>query len=227
MLKNRLRRLAWKFGYDLHIFTRPVTDFDRLVDGRISTLIDIGVGQGTPWLYGKFSDAYLFMIDPLEECRPHMEATLRRRRGGFVISAVGRERQELELTVQMDALTRSSLLERTSLAQVAGDARTRTVPVERLDDLVARHGLAAPFGIKIDTEGFELEVLKGAQETLRQSRFVITEASVSERFKGSYRFDELVCAMADLGFRVRNFLDYHIDRSGVVRSVDVLFVPLD
>jgi hypothetical protein len=47
---------------------------------------------------------------------------------------------------------------------------------------------------------------------------------VSERFKGSYRFDELVCAMADQGFRVRNFLDYHIDRSGVVRSVDVLFV---
>jgi FkbM family methyltransferase len=31
-------------------------------------------------------------------------------------------------------------------------------------------------GIKIDTEGYELEVIKGAKETLKKTQFVLLEA---------------------------------------------------
>lgn len=47
------------------------------------------------------------------------------------------------------------------------------VPVISLDEFVSENGIRAIDFIKIDVEGFELEVLKGAQETIRRFRPVI------------------------------------------------------
>ena len=61
--------------------------------------------------------------------------------------------------------------------------------------------------------------------TLEQSLFVITETSVQARFVGSYRFEELLVAMTERGFRVANILSAEPDGAGLVRSLDLLFVP--
>ena len=44
------------------------------------------------------------------------------------------------------------------------------VRIERLDDLVQEHSLKAPDFLKIDTEGAELEVVLGAEQTIRTYR---------------------------------------------------------
>jgi hypothetical protein len=46
--------------------------------------------------------------------------------------------------------------------------------------------------LKIDAEGSQLEVIRGATETLSQTSFIIAEVSVSPRFPGSYRFAEFL-----------------------------------
>lgn len=59
----------------------------------------------------------------------------------------------------------------------AKGARRVKVPVRTLDSIVAEQGLAPGF-LKIDTEGFELDVLRGAEQVLGQFRPVVfTEAS--------------------------------------------------
>jgi FkbM family methyltransferase len=67
--------------------------------------------------------------------------------------------------------TASMVLEPTGFAAHSGEesANAFTVPVVTIDDECARHGVG-PTIVKIDTEGDELEVLRGAIKTLESAR---------------------------------------------------------
>jgi len=65
---------------------------------------------------------------------------------------------------------------------------------------------AKRIGIKIDTEGFEMEVIAGLDRHLSRIDFLVSEASVLNRFEGSYNFSELVAALWDKGLRFYNLL---------------------
>lgn len=63
----------------------------------------------------------------------------------------------------------------------AGDHAPVLVPVFRLDDLVRIFALRAPSHLKIDVDGYELDVLLGAEQMLRSDRLrgVLVEVDVS------------------------------------------------
>src|SRR5262249_20274250 len=73
--------------------------------------------------------------------------------------ALGASTAEMELRVPRDNLGAASLLR-----QRSDLAHAHAVRVVRLDDLVAQEAIARPNFVKLDVEGFELDVLKGAQK---------------------------------------------------------------
>jgi FkbM family methyltransferase len=168
--------------------------------------------------------AQLFLVDALSEYIPHIERWLALRRGEYEIAALGAASGEIVLHVESDHPTRTSALPRTPLTRNGGRIEPRRVRLATLDGLVESRGLSGPFGLKIDTEGFELEVLRGAAATLRDTRFVIAEISVQRRFEGSYTFAELVKHMDAGGFDVDSILTANRDAGGIIRYVDLLFV---
>ena len=57
--------------------------------------------------------------------------------------------------------------------------------------------------IKIDTEGYELEVILGAKETLKNARFVMAEVRHNhESFKGCYKLHQFIEAMRRNDFQL-------------------------
>jgi hypothetical protein len=64
------------------------------------------------------------------------------------------------------------------------------IPVRSLDEICAESGMS-PEIIKVDVEGFELEVLKGAEESLAKSRLLFLEIHPE-------RLDELQVPQADI-----------------------------
>src|SRR5690606_38726330 len=50
------------------------------------------------------------------------------------------------------------------------DAQTEMVDIATVDDVRSEHGLERIHLLKIDTEGYEMEVLRGAERSLRESR---------------------------------------------------------
>ncbi len=184
---------------------------DRLAAAGFSpcTLLDIGAAWPNYELYLAFPDAYLLLVDPLPG--PWADQFLarlaeHRRAGDYVDVAVGSEVGSASIYVDPD-LARSSLLARTNLTRRETRLSERTVTVTNLDILVEERHLLPPFGIKIDTEGYELEVLKGAAATLRETEFILAEVSVAERFEGGYRLAELVAHLDGHGFSLYDVLD--------------------
>lgn len=191
---------------------------------RPGTLIDVGVGNGTPHLYEAFPDAYLVLVEPLAEFGGAVRETLSRRPGLHFPVAAGAADGELEVRVEPNFPERSSVYARHALEQTGDAAAMRRVPVTTLDRLTNGRALPTPFGLKIDAEGAELDVIRGAAETLRHTDFVIAEVSVLDRFEGGYTFAEFVAAMAAAGFVTRDVLGLGRSDSSAVTFLDLVFM---
>jgi FkbM family methyltransferase len=186
-----------------------------------ATVIDVGAAHGTPSLYAAFPDAHHVLIDPLVEYEESLRHLAGRLGGEYLLVAAGDE--EGSATVRIDAarLWRSSLLE--SL-DPAIDEEQREDAVTTLDALQRRKRWKPPFGVKIDTEGFEQKVIQGATRLLDDTQFVIAEVSVMKRFEASYTFAGFISKMDSLGFVVCDVLDGMKPRlNGQVVFADLLF----
>jgi len=84
------------------------------------------------------------------------------------------------------------------------------VQVKRIDTLVREHGLAPPYFLRFDTHGFELDILAGAKETLRETALIQMEVyNFKLGFTGgkNLTFDEMSLHMKSLGFRCVDLCD--------------------
>jgi len=185
------------------------------------TVIDIGAAHGTPSLYEAFPDSYHVLVEPLAEYEESLRRWSSRIKGEYLLVAIGEEEGTLTINVDPEKLWRSSVLE--PLHPSPGDAQ-REISVTTLDTLRKRGSWQPPFGLKIDTEGFEHKVILGAKELLKETQFVIAEVSVAQRHKGGYSFAEFISLMDSLGFAVCDILDGMKPwQAGQVVFVDALF----
>jgi FkbM family methyltransferase len=94
---------------------------------------------------------------------------------------------------------------------LAGDsAAGAPVQFKRIDTLVREHALEAPYFLRFDTHGFELDVLAGAAETLKQTALIMMEVyNFKLRFteNKNLTFDEMSLYMKSLGFRCVDICD--------------------
>lgn len=200
----------------------------RAFDFPAKTIIDVGVDTGTPFLYRAFPEAHFLLIDPRAESREALAE-----RGGpafheFHQVALGAEEGEVTLRIPLTragpAGAMAGIRQRIdAMAERHHEVEERSVPVVPLDQLT--EGLPGPFGLKIDTEGYEYEVLLGAPETLRRCAFVILELSVTRRFEGVAPPSRVIALLAEAGLELRDILRTTGDGRGgpTPRLFDALF----
>ncbi len=191
------------------------------------TVIDIGVDAGTSPLYQAFKGSKFVLIDPVAESEGKVERWRDIIDFDFFCIAAGSEKGQVTLNVPSTDVrarhSRASVMNYTeSYASIFAEVEQREVPVRTLDSVSKDY--EGPFGIKIDTEGYELEVIRGASETLKQTEFVIAENSVKPRYEGGYRFSDFVGCMAEHGFEILDFIRPIRPESA---DCDVLFARVD
>jgi hypothetical protein len=95
---------------------------------------------------------------------------------------------------------------------------------QRTLDLVTQD-LAGADLIKIDVQGYELEVLRGGKETLAKAQAVLIELSLIEVNAGAPLLDEALSFMRAAGFVAYDILEIHRrPLDGAMNQIDVLFV---
>jgi len=82
---------------------------------------------------------------------------------------------------------------------------TEQVRIRMLDGIFqglrSEHGFRAPY-LKLDTQGFDLEVLKGASHSLREFRALQTEASIKPLYQGMPDYRDVIEYLARAGFEL-------------------------
>ena len=130
---------------------------------------------------------------------------------------------------QNDFSASSSALEMAELHRQAFPNTARqtriTVPLARLDDYLDRMVLQAPVLLKLDVQGYENVVLKGAAKVLAQVDYLITEISFRELYAGQPLFDEMYSRLSMQGFRYAGTLDSMLSPlDGSILQADALFI---
>ena len=103
------------------------------------------------------------------------------------------------------------------------DRREEARLTQRLDTLFPEN---RPDFIKLDVQGYELEVLKGASALLADAQAVLMEVALIEINKNAPLMTEVVGFMRERGFEVADVLELHrrpLDRA--TNQVDLIFVP--
>jgi FkbM family methyltransferase len=101
---------------------------------------------------------------------------------------------------------------------------SKTVPVVRLSDAIDVRTLAAPVLMKLDVQGGELDVLKGAADILPFIHTIYTEASFVSLYEHQPLADEIIGFLVEHGFTLRGVFNHSIAPEFGPTQADFLFV---
>jgi FkbM family methyltransferase len=186
------------------------------------TVIDVGAANGTYELYDAFPDAFHILIEPLIENEDSLKEVCRLYQADYVLAAAGAEQSTTEINVH-GFLDGSSILDKCDQENIRSSKRE--IPIVAIDDLVKDNQLQGPYMIKADVQGFELQVLKGAENTLLDTEVVVLEARLFESYNDAPELYELLEAMKDYGYVVYDMTEFLFrPLDGAMMSMDVVFV---
>jgi FkbM family methyltransferase len=197
---------------------------------EIATIIDIGANRGQFALAARtvFPTARIIAFEPLQEAAD----TFKRVFCGDPLvtlhqTAIGREIKESSIHVSRSDDS-SSLLPISALQNMlfpnTDEKETRVVSVRRLEDLESSAEIKTPALMKIDVQGFEMEVLVGTGTLLEKFASVYVECSFMELYTGQALAHEVIDLMHKRGFRLQGVYNLGYDKSGAAVQGDFLFI---
>lgn len=146
----------------------------------VETVLDVGVLFGTPELTKVWPDKKHILFEPVAEFTDRISANYRNISHELHCVAVGNADGTVGLKLASQvagvAISHSVMFS----GATDSDARIREVRKISLDSFLADRGLAEPYLLKIDIDGQDLQVLKGATETLKKCSIVIIECQSSQ-----------------------------------------------
>ncbi len=199
IVKHALNQL----GIDIVRYTPPQIKQDRLVEyikaNNVTCVIDVGanVGQFAKRIRKCGYNQKIVSIEPIKEVydRLRMEAELDQKWEAFN-AAFGsiNERKVMNVSENLVSSSFLDLEERTIEAEPSVIyKRAEEVEVISLDNFFKEY-LAVeekPF-LKLDVQGYESEILKGARQSLKCMVGVVLECSITHLYKGEWRLSDAI-----------------------------------
>lgn len=173
-------------------------------------IVDVGANRGkwsrkASWV---FPNSKFTLLEPQIEMQAQLDRFCNEvPNAQWLNVGAGSKMGELPLTLHPDTVSTTfnmSLEE----AQAAG-LQQRVVPVVTLDHIVAEVIHTVPELVKIDAEGFEQEIIRGASTLVGKTELFLLEAHFFGGDDNPCSVSELITMMADLGYTPYDFTGFH------------------
>lgn len=238
-MKKLIKKALQTAGFEMHRYipgaslgAQQVAALNRF---SIDLVLDVGanIGQFGEELRVGGYQGKIISYEPL----PDAHAGLLKASAGdtdwhaFEPMAIGAQNGEIEINVAQNSASSSILPMLQSHLQAAPYSAyvdKLTVPIKRLDDTLDEHfeRSLAPF-LKIDTQGYEWDVLDGAPLALEKCKGVLLELSLIPLYEGQHLWQEMIARLEQQGFSLWAIQPGFTDlNSGRTLQVDGIFFRL-
>ncbi|MBL8340920.1 MAG: FkbM family methyltransferase [Rubrivivax sp.] len=224
-IKHSLKLAARHLGLDVSRYNAVESAEARLFallrTHRIDTVIDVGANDGG---YGSLlrSGGYegtILSFEPLQEAHSRLSARAAADERWCIHErcALGAAAGEVEIHVAGNSASSSILPMHETHEKAAPESKyvgVEKVRVLRLDDV--RHEAlerGERFLLKIDTQGYEMPVLEGAERLLPRIGGIQLELSVTPLYEGQVLYPEMIAWVRARGFELWNLIPGFIDPS--------------
>lgn len=170
----------------------------------INTVIDVGASNGS-WsrlcMKAVFPSAHYLLIEPNSVHQKSLADFARaNQRVQICAKAASSFSGQTGFRFSVDDPLAGALTE-------GHDDQATPVPCTTIDCEVRGRSLSGPYLIKLDTHGYEKEILTGAGDTLSNTSVLIIEAYLFQLTETSWLFWELCEDLRKLGFRCVDLVD--------------------
>ena len=186
---------------------------------EVGTILDVGVLNGTPELMSAWHDRKHILFEPVHEFSVVIGRKYHALDYELHTVAVGEESGSVTLRIESN-VEGMDISHSYMTPGAASDApNRRSVPMVSLDDFLRDKSYSQPYLLKIDIDGDELKVIKGAAETLKKCSVVIVECP-------SHHLVARISAVQAAGFSLFDLVEpcYY---DGVFWQCDAIFVRND
>jgi FkbM family methyltransferase len=229
----RLARAARRYGLDVRESSKHPNLVDFINDRKIDVVLDVGANAGQfgqklrGFGYRGAIVSYEPVLSAFKDLERIAEADNKWTAHNF---AIGAESGELKIHISANSKFTSALRLKDNAQQFHGGIiadRVESVPVWTLDQVATK--CDGKILIKIDTQGFERQVIEGGSKTVARSKGVLMEVPIIALYNNSWRLSEAIEYMDGIGFVPTQIdpVNYHpMDRQALV-EIDCLFRPRD
>lgn len=237
---NRLKRLVKSVinsvGFDIHYLNPASNPSFQLLKAlerfKIDLVLDVGanVGQFSSELRSVGYRGGLVSFEPLSAAHHALSKVALRNTNWQVHprSAIGDYDGEIEIHIAGNSVS-SSLLPMMEAHSAAAEhsvyVGVEKTPISRLDSVGPMYlANSRRAFLKIDTQGYEWQVLDGADETLSRMQGVLCELSLVPLYEGQRLWMELIRRLEREGFALWSIQPGFMDpRDGRTLQVDAIF----
>lgn len=195
-----------------------------------ATVVDVGANRGQFALVAarRFPNAALWCFEPLPSARAKLEAVLGSRPHvtvlGTALAATAGD-HDMHVTRHDDSSSLHAISDR-QVEEFPGteEVSVMRVTTARLDELITPADIAAPALLKLDVQGSELEVLRGAGQLLDEGfHTILVECSFVELYVGQSLATEVIALLDSQGWHLRGAYNVTYGSHGACLQADLLF----
>ncbi len=179
-------------------------------------IVDVGANRGL-WstkTIKYFPDATYYLYEPQEELLPELQK-LQRISSQVTINIMGVGAVKGHMDFSLNPRDDSSTFRLSAAEAAARGFKQRTLPVVTLDEEYFDKGIY-PSIVKIDAEGWDIDVINGGKKTIQTADIVFVESAILNKNVNNTLL-RIVAMMDDMGFKLVDFTD--LNRTPTLRAL--------